>query len=631
MTIYFAWVDPPGSDGAEFGPEHVVFDERVIDFEIRQDEGDFAILTANVENPRVGPLAAGRQNWAWLSWQQDGQSDVVPLFFGRMTGIPRGILGNIITYEFRARPPGYEGIKADLAETLRVLPYYDELFIDQARREDSDVVLEGYTKAWHIDRITHEVTVSDFLVGEDGVVEFSGSDIIDGSLDLTLDRMPQRAVAVDSEFPWAQSFSTSINLPEKTWQGKGFNSWPKVGDSLAGGYIVTGSSIRVQNPDPKTVTINFNYQNDDDKHRDGDVMSISESLTDLPGGNGTGGATLIEGSYSVNGDPSTGTPASGGNFREAVAIAITMITAGLSLGVDAGADRNDAVSLTLESDLQPVFHDPDEEPETEVISLGASNVADECSGEAPIGNLGRSQYVTTDRGLQSLQHMIMLARARLTIGARVVSVTSDCSFAKAVELSCRKNAYIVHPNIPGEAAIGKIVFYSLRGSGTGEFRGSVKISCAIGLGNAITTADGEADYVDEDYVDDEYQTFTGQIVALPSLDVGFSPPVLVDGGGGFAFPHRNDLVISDEIVLQAPEVDPFAVPSPVAAPNTAAGRQALLKQSIEANTNNVANHQSYREVELVDLTNQSIDAEWTVPVTVLVLPRQIDLTAPQSV
>ena len=33
--------------------------------------------------------------------------------------------------------------------------------------------LEGYSALWHVDRITHEVTISDIIAGEDGIVEFT--------------------------------------------------------------------------------------------------------------------------------------------------------------------------------------------------------------------------------------------------------------------------------------------------------------------------------------------------------------------------------------------------------------------------------------------------------------------------
>jgi hypothetical protein len=224
--------------------------------------------------------------------------------------------------------------------------------------------------------------------------------------------------------------------------------------------------------------------------------------------------------------------------------------------------------------------------------------------------------------------MINVARARLCVGARCVNVTWECPFESAVNLSCRKTARIIDPRIPGGEALGKIISYSLRGDGTtGEFRGSITIACAVGLGNAISVSDGTGDYVDEDYVDD-YQTFTGQVVALPTGDIGFSPPVLTAGGGGLAFPSRGDLVIRDEIVTIEGESEPIDV-NPVT--SIGLGGAVLIADLIETNaraiTQQMANLQTWREIELLDVTNQANATSFAVATTPLVIPRQIDLTA----
>jgi hypothetical protein len=83
----------PRTPDAPFDPAlHARFDEDVISVEITQSEGDFASLTVGLKNPGVGLLAAGRNLWCWLSWDQawpDGEPDLVPLFNGRLVGIPR--------------------------------------------------------------------------------------------------------------------------------------------------------------------------------------------------------------------------------------------------------------------------------------------------------------------------------------------------------------------------------------------------------------------------------------------------------------------------------------------------------------------------------------------------------------
>ena len=133
-------------------------------------EGEFANLTVEIRNPRIGLLSPGRKRWAWLSWNNG--SEVIPLFFGRLVGVPGNLQQEIVTLQFTARPADYDARKQSLAETLKVAPYYDPVWIAADKRDDPDVVLEARSQIWHIDRVSHAVTVSDLLVGEDGLLEF---------------------------------------------------------------------------------------------------------------------------------------------------------------------------------------------------------------------------------------------------------------------------------------------------------------------------------------------------------------------------------------------------------------------------------------------------------------------------
>jgi hypothetical protein len=634
-TFYFAWVD---SDETTFGPEHEVEDEEIVRFTMEQNEGDFAELNIDFKNPRVGPLAASRKVWAWFSYEVD--SEVTPIGLFRLVAIPSNILGEVITYKLIARPGDFTEQKAAIADTLRVLPFYDDLFIDEGHRDDPDVVLEGYTKTWDIDRITHVVSTTDFLVGEDGVEVFDETDTIDG-IQVTIDRVPLTSVTINGEVPWKQSFGGQIQIPRKVFTSLAEpDNWPKAGDALAGGYYVIASDVETS-PPVETTTLEFQYTNREATHRDGDVMSVSESSTDVPGGRSGGPHLMLtQSSYHVTGDPASGTPASAGNSETGLVIPEGWFASSMTLGIDGDGDRMDAVSVVVTSDLQPVLKDPADTSDTEIIDLGTTEVSAGCDSDGtPIVDSRRTEYVTTNRGLLSVQYMINRARARLIIGARVVNISWECPFERALDLSCRKNAQIVWDGIPGEAAIGKIVSYSLRGDGTtGEFRGAVKIACAVGLGNAITTSDGVADYVDEDYVDD-YQTFTGQVVALPSGDIGYSPPVRVSSSGGIPFNiTANNVVIRDEIVGSAVDQQeavlsnyrPASIPAGIT-PHGFLGYMQQIQREAQANAARaLAETQTWREIELLDLTSQSMESAWTVSTTPLVIPRQIDLTADVS-
>jgi hypothetical protein len=72
-------------------------------------------------------------------------------------------------------------------------------------------------------------------------------------------------------------------------------------------------------------------------------------------------------------------------------------------------------------------------------------------------------------------------------------------FERAIELSCRKNARVFDPRLPGRSAIGKIIKYGFSADGdSGKLIGTVTIGCAIGFGGAITEVPGTPTYVEED-------------------------------------------------------------------------------------------------------------------------------------
>lgn len=636
MIVYFAWVDP----GTAFGAGQQVQDEQIVSFDVTQDEGSFAKLTIVIRNPKVGPLSAGRKIWAWLS--VDTGSEVVPLFFGRLVAMPSNILGETITYELLARPSDFQDQKLALAETLRVLPFYDEVFVSEEQRDNPDAVLEGYSARWHIDRVTHEVTISDVLAGEDGVIEFGQSDVPYDSLNISIARGPLTAVTVKGSIPWVQGAEGTLDMGTKTiptlTSESIVNNWPKTGDSLAGGYYVVSATAVNERPIVRDVSWQFSYSNRQEKHSDGDVMSIQESFSGPSGFRAMDGVTLQEYGEAVTGDPATGTPASSSINRQALVAVRGQIRTTLVLGISASRDRKDNVQLTLESDLQPVLRDPGDTSDKELIDIGGVDVSKTCTSEAaPIENAGRSEFVSTDRGIQSIEYMLARARARLLMGARVVDVSFDCEFdaAAAAELSCRKNGYIADSRIPGGEAIGKIVSYSLRADGSsGLFIASIKMSCAVGLGNTLETSAGSAEYVDNDYMDPSYQTHSGQVVALSSGDVGYSPPVLVDGGGGvfMAALSKSDLVVREEIVSSVSEqesafnngISPYPVGN---ATSLWDYYQKIHEANVRGIFDRLAATEMWYELELKNLEGTGIEAHWEVPTAPLVVPKQIDLTA----
>src|SRR5262245_16052834 len=254
---YFAWIDPAEDT---FGPEHLRWDEQIFSFDLKQDEGDPASLTIMVRRPRniagnpIGLLGPGRKIWCWFAF--DCAPDLVR-FRGRLVGVPTSLFEELVTLEFVARPIDLVVQKEALAESLRVLPYYDEVVIDEARRDDPEVVLEGYSAIWHYDRETHELTISDEIDGEDGLVEFDGASedgkVLYDGLGLTLTSGPLSRVDVAAEYTWTQQARGSVDLTRyliSNWPNEPAytvpgaiasfsftaDNWPTIGTGLGDGW-----------------------------------------------------------------------------------------------------------------------------------------------------------------------------------------------------------------------------------------------------------------------------------------------------------------------------------------------------------------------------------------------------------
>src|SRR5262245_61814386 len=251
---YFAWID---ASETVFTTGHLRWDEQIFSFTLSQEEGDPASLTVVVRRPRnvsgnpIGLLGPGRKIWCWFALDC-GVAQAV-LFRGRLVGIPTSIFEDLVTLEFVARPIDVVAQKEALAATLRVLPFYDEAVIDPAKRNDPDVVLEGYTKVWHYDPQTHAITVSDEITGEDGVVDFDGvsegGKVLYDGLNLSLTSGPLARVDVTAEYTWSQRAGGQVDLTRYLVGGMSSatsdtpgliigmtaSDWPKIGTGIGDG------------------------------------------------------------------------------------------------------------------------------------------------------------------------------------------------------------------------------------------------------------------------------------------------------------------------------------------------------------------------------------------------------------
>jgi hypothetical protein len=609
-TIYFAWVNA----NEMFNPAvHNRMDEDVFAFEFEHSEGDFASLRLQIKNPRIGLLNPARKTWAILSFDDNGT--VTPIFKGRLIGVPTNIFDTLVSLDFTAKPTDYEQQKIALAQTLKVLPYYDPIFVSPDSWGDADVVLEAYSRLWHIDPVTLVVTSSDILIPEDGVEEVTEDQHFYDDMQVTLNQTPLRRVSMVGTIPWTQSadgvvflkptiinmFGSSI-IKSFTMSGL-IQSWPKPGAGFGSGWeVLTGSCTDVSYSIP-TMEIPeiFSWQ--------GTVPIIPEGSVIFP--------------LKVTGEYHSGEKA-GFNFQYELVIAqLGYGKPDLSVTYTAGRDFAQVVTFTLESDQQAIVTAPGEDEAME-ITLNANKVSDPTADASiPIEDVRRRDYVHTTRGRQSVEHLLLIARANLIARSRAVETSIKCDFRTGMRLRSLRKSMLLHDHrLPGGEATGKIIKSALSLNGdNGEATGAITIASCIGRGGSHSPSDGTPTYVDNGYMDDT-QEYTGMIVITDTSDIAWTmtPPSFFDDGldfiGGL---NANNAIRLASVNHNSSQQEPIIRGAGDGA-NTDQAKISSVLQTIPTQIT----------IQMKPMEGGPFQQEVVISVSDLIVPKQIDLEAPSN-
>jgi hypothetical protein len=284
--FYFAWVEP---DETTFDVSHHRMDEHIFSAKRILAEGEKPLLEIEIQNPHVGILSPDRQYWAWFAW--DNGTSIVPLFFGVVVGTPAEIFEEVIKLQFIADPIDYLQQVQQVAETLKVPPFYDPVFIDVASRDDPNSILEAHAKVWDVDPVTHEVTANDIIVG-DSNENFTADDHFYDGMQMTIGQPPATAILMDASVSWTQTAQGLVDITQgyRTFtclNGDGIISeWPKPATDIGGGYKVyfadafdTAGAV-----DAEMVSWSWSWQNKSKKHTNGDPLSTNVTYSSPMGG-----------------------------------------------------------------------------------------------------------------------------------------------------------------------------------------------------------------------------------------------------------------------------------------------------------------------------------------------------------
>jgi hypothetical protein len=606
--IYFAWVD----DGEEFDPDvHNREDEDVFSFQFEHQEGDFAGLKLTIKNPRIGLLNAGRKVWGILSFDP-GTSVLVPIFRGRLIGVPTNIFDTLVTIDFTARPSDYVSQKIALANTMKVIPYYDPIFVSPDSWADPDVVLEAYSRLWHIDPVTLVVTASDILVAEDGVEVVEENQHFYDDMSVTLNQTPVRAVSMVATIPWTQTSAGGLDLtktitdlfpsqiPSSFTMTGLIESWPKPGAKFGSGWQVRdGSMTDVSYIMPMlSVPDLFSWE--------GTVPIIPEGSVIFP--------------LKVTGEIHSGETAGFNLQYELVVASIGFGVPVLTVDYTAGREMAQVVTFTLRTDQQSIVTLPGDD-EALVITINANKVSDPTEDASiPIDDVQRRNYTHTDRGLQSIEHLLLVARAHLIAKSRAVEIQFKMAFKEAIRMLSLRKAALVHDHrLPGGEALGKIigVKLSLDGDG-GDAVGEITIASCVGKGGSYTTDPGTPTYADNGYTDD-YQEYANQIKLTDTADIAWTvpDPSFFDDGLDFVRGLNSRSAISLATITNGSAAQKSVIEAAGDGPNT---DQAKISSVLQDNPTQIT-------IQMNPMEGGPFQQEVVISVSDLIVPQQINLEA----
>lgn len=384
---YLAWVTP----GTAFDPAvHNVMDEYVFSVTRLLKEGEKPTLELVIRNPHIGLLNSARKQWAWVS--RFNGTEIVPFFYGRLLAAPKEIFKEVMTINLVARPSDYNAQRQKLAEAIKDTEAYDPVFIQVEKRDDPDTLLEAVSGRYHIDPVTHEVTISDILNGEDGNVDITADQHFYDEMSADFDQNASiTSILVDATVTWNQTGQGFIDMGNRmirSYAGDAIISeWPKPLQSLGGGYTVAYSNAIDSAAINQIVTASTSYSwtNKEKEHNDGDQLTLNLSMS-APSGIDPSlmlSTVLTEESQSGvldpfatdgDGDPSPTNIPPHESLTYAYVPVWTVNTSLVLSYRDLQRARSERIRMLLQSDLQAIIVDPEVEQNSEVIVKSGTDV-----------------------------------------------------------------------------------------------------------------------------------------------------------------------------------------------------------------------------------------------------------------
>ena len=299
----------------------------------------------------------------------------------------------------------------------------------------------------------------------------------------------------------------------------------------------------------------------------------------------------------------------------------------LVAGYDAERSRTETLQVTLNADVQRLTSEPATEDTITLESNDVSEPVDEVDTDSdatdptgsgagtPIGDVRRPSYFKTDRGHASAEYVLALGGTIMLRRARAVELSFRTAFDAALDVTLRKEINpLTHRLLPGGVASGKVIATRMAYSAD-EHHAEITIGCCVGRGGTLEANAGQPIYVDDDYVEEDYQARTGeQRLVLPNLLYSsYDDAEIVDDGYNFLSPVTAEQALIGIEIENGPDVQKEAF---------AGTRFAGSQDEVVNKLNGLA---TVICVELKPVTAGPFDNILELDVETMLLPRSIDL------
>jgi hypothetical protein len=526
MKFNFAWI----SEDQEPSPEDLKrCEERIFHLRIWEEEGCLPQAQITIPRPLSGVLVGGGKRFGFISVMTvDGKA--IPLFKGSVVNCPVEIDGETIRLHFMAQGPERDQNLKKLLRQLHQDPVWDPLFVSEDKRQDADLVDLLEAKASHLywDRVSDEVHLNDLLVGK-SVISLKGNYYYD-SLKLKLVHSPLEAIDMCVTANWVQRYQGSHTLDPvlrghlkegvlASYSGEHLEErWWKADQRMGlSGYRIKEASLERMRDTHGRLPIWVAPQDP--------LVKSAGRMKGLVGGTKP---------HKVHFKRSVFRPSLGVIWRYV-------------------QPRREKVLFTLRHEVQDLAFPPRTKKslhfhlmrvaEGEECAYWASEIyytkgesieANNAIYEAKRSHRGsqsfeedlkkgewelvsekknyalqqsRGTYFTTDRGKQSLERALEIAKAYLAASSRCIEISFCCSLGQALEWTCRDSLSLEDPRLPGGKAMGKIKSLTFEAMGeTGTQRAYVTIACCIGKGplKPISQHGTEESYTVESVLEGSY-------------------------------------------------------------------------------------------------------------------------------